>query len=178
MTTLETLLGDPDSAGVWHLVPERSAVAFKVKNMWGLLAVKGEFTDLSGDGELTNSGAVVGRVDIQVDSLRTGIGRRDHHLRSADFFDAEQFPQISVVVTELRPTSGRNADLRAEVTVRGTSVPITLPVTITELGDGSVRMSGEAQVDRSQFGLGWNVLGAIGATAAASVQAVFERAAP
>ena len=83
MTTLETLLTDPDMAGAWNLVPDRSAVTFKVKNMWGLLNVKGRFTDFSGDGQLTGKGAVSGRVDIRTASINTGIGRRDKHLRSA-----------------------------------------------------------------------------------------------
>ncbi|QUR66726.1 YceI family protein [Mycobacterium spongiae] len=176
MTTLETLLGDPDSAGVWNLVPDRSSVTFKVKNMWGLLTVKGAFTDFSGDGQLTAKGAVFGRVDIMVASLRTGINRRDQHLLAADFFDADRFPQMSVVVTALAPTSGKAADLRADFTVKGQSAPVPLPVTITDLGDGAVRISGEAQLDRSRFGLGWNKLGAIGATATASADVVFVRA--
>ena len=44
MTTLETLLHDPDTAGVWNLVPDKSTIAFKIKNMWGLVPVKGQFT--------------------------------------------------------------------------------------------------------------------------------------
>ena len=104
MTTLETLLHDPDMAGVWNLAPDRSAITFKIKNMWGLLNVKGRFTDFTGDGQLTGKGAVFGRLDIRAASLSTGIGRRDKHLRSADFFDVERFAEISVVVTAVHPT--------------------------------------------------------------------------
>jgi polyisoprenoid-binding protein YceI len=50
MTTLETLLSDPDMAGVWNLVPDRSAITFTIRNMWGLLPVKGHFNEFSGDG--------------------------------------------------------------------------------------------------------------------------------
>lgn len=104
MTTLETLLHDPDLAGVWNLVPDRSAITFKVSNLWGLLNVKGRFTEFSGDGQLTGTGAVFGRLDIRAAALDTGIGRRDKHLRSADFFDVERFAEISVVVTAVHPT--------------------------------------------------------------------------
>ncbi len=45
MTTLETLLNDADLAGVWTVAADRSAISFEVKNMWGLLTVKGSFTD-------------------------------------------------------------------------------------------------------------------------------------
>ena len=92
MTTLETLLNDPDTAGVWNLVSDQSTVSFKIRNIWGLINVKGRFTDVSGDGQVTGKGAIFGRVDIQVASLHTGIGKRDEHLRSADFFDADRYP--------------------------------------------------------------------------------------
>ncbi len=92
MTTVETMLNDPDTAGVWNLDPDRSTVGFKVKNMWGLISVKGRFTDVDGDGQITGKGAVFGRLDIQVASIHTGIGKRDKHLRSGDFFDVEHYP--------------------------------------------------------------------------------------
>ena len=176
MTTLETLLSDPDLAGVWNIVPDRSAITFKVRNFWGLLNVKGRFGEFSGDGQLTGKGAVFGRVDIRAASLSTGIGRRDKHLRSADFFDVERFPEIAVVVTAVQPTKGCGADLRASFTIKGVTAPLSVPVTITELDDGSIQISGETKVDRSQFDLGWNRFGMIGATATAAAQAVFVRA--
>jgi polyisoprenoid-binding protein YceI len=176
MTTLETLLLDPDMSGVWNLDPNRSAITFKIKNMWGLLNVKGRFTEFGGDGQLTGKGAVFGRLDIRAASLRTGIGRRDNHLRSADFFDVERFGEISVVVTAVEATNGNAADLRANFTIKGITAPLPLPVTITELDDGSIRISGETKIDRTQFDLGWNKFGMIGATATAAADAVFIRA--
>jgi polyisoprenoid-binding protein YceI len=175
MTTLETLLNDPEMAGVWNIDPNRSAITFKIKNMWGLLNVKGRFTEFSGDGQLTGEGAVFGRVDIRAASLNTGIGRRDRHLRSADFFDVERFPEISVVVTAVHPTEGKAADLRASFTIKGITAPLHLPVTITELDDGSIQISGETKVDRAQFDLGWNKFGMMAPTATAAAQAVFVR---
>ncbi|MCI4676725.1 hypothetical protein [Candidatus Mycolicibacterium alkanivorans] len=53
MTNLHNLLADPATAGVWNLVPARSSVRFKNKTLWGLVAVNGEFTDVSGDGQIT-----------------------------------------------------------------------------------------------------------------------------
>jgi polyisoprenoid-binding protein YceI len=176
MTTLETLLLDPDMAGVWNLVPERSTVTFKIRNMWGLLRVKGRFTEFSGDGQLTGNGAVYGRLDIRAASLRTGIGSRDKHLRSADFFDVERYPEISVVVTALTPTTGNAADLRASFTIKGITAPVPLPVRIAELNDASVRIAGETKVDRSQFGLTWNRFGVMRPTATVAAEAVFVRA--
>lgn len=176
MTTVETLLSDPDTAGVWSLVPDRSFVAFKVKNMWGLMNVKGKFTDVSGDGQVTGKGAVFGRLDIQVASLRTGIRRRDQHLCSADFFDADRFPEISVVVTAVQPTTGNGADLRATFNIKGITAPVPLPVTITVLGDGSVRVQAKTEIERAKFGVDWNRAGMIGQTATVSADTCFVRA--
>jgi len=178
MTTLETLLHDPDMAGVWDLVPDRSAITFKVRNMWGLVNVKGRFTDFTGDGQLTGKGAVFGRVDIRAASLDTGIGRRDKHLRSADFFDVDRFPEISVVVTALQPTKGNGADVRANVTIKGITAELPLPVTISELDDGSIRITGESTFDRARFDVGWNRLDMISSTVTAAAEAIFVRESP
>jgi polyisoprenoid-binding protein YceI len=180
MTALEALLSDPGTTGVWNIVPDRSAINFKIKNMWGLLTVKGSFTEFNGDGQLTGAGAVFGRIDIRAASVNTGIGRRDEHLRSADFFDVQRFPEISAVVTavELAEHNAKTgaADLRANFTIKGVTEPLPLPVTINCLDDGAIRISGETKVDRAQFDLGWNRLGMMGATATVAAEAVFVRA--
>ncbi len=177
MTTLETLLLDPDLAGVWTLASDRSTITFRIRNMWGLMPVKGRFTEFSGDGQLTGNGAVYGRIDIRTASLDTGIGRRDQHLRTADFFDVERYPEISVVVTALQPTSkGNAAELRATFTIKGTNEPVPLPVTVGELDDGAVRVSCETTIDRTRFGLDWNKLGMMSKTVTIGADAVFVRA--
>jgi len=176
MTTVETLLNDPDTAGAWNLVPDRSTITFKIKNMWGLISVKGRFTEFTADGEVTGKGAIFGRLDIQVASLRTGIGKRDAHLRSADFFDVERFPEIGVVVTAVQPTTGNAADLRATFSIKGVTAPVPLPVQITLLDDGSVRLSAKTEVDRAQFNLDWNRVGMMAETATVSADVCFARA--
>jgi polyisoprenoid-binding protein YceI len=177
MTTLETLLHDPEMAGAWTLVRDRSAITFKIRNMWGLVNVKGRFTDFTGDGQLSGNEAVFGRVDIRAASIDTGIGRRDKHLRSADFFDVDRFGEIGVVVTGVHPTKGKAADLRADLTIKGVTAEVTLPVTITELDDGSIRITGETKLDRDRFDLGWNRLGMMSSTATVAADAIFVRAA-
>jgi polyisoprenoid-binding protein YceI len=177
MTTLETLLNDPEGVGVWNLDPDRSAITFKIRNMWGLLNVKGRFTEFSGDGQLTGKGGVFGRLDIRAASINTGIGRRDDHLRSADFFDVEHYPDMSVEVTAVEPGTGSAADLRANFTIKGITEPVPLPVTITALDDGSIRVAGETKVDRAQFDLGWNKLGVMAPAATAGAEIIFTRAA-
>jgi polyisoprenoid-binding protein YceI len=173
MTTVETLLSDPDTAGVWNLVVDRSTISFKIKNMWGLLSVKGRFSDFSGDAQVTGKGAVFGRLDIQAASLHTGIGKRDQHLRSADFFDVERFPEISVVVTDVQPTTGNAADLRATFSIKGVTTPVPLPVRIVLLDDGSVRISANTEVELAKFNFNWNRFGMIGKAATVSADMCF-----
>ena len=176
MTNVDTLLNDPDTAGVWSLDPDRSTVNFKIKNFWGLINVKGRFTDVSGDGQVTGKGAIFGRLDIQVASLRTGIGKRDEHLRSADFFDADRYPDISVVVTALEPATGNDAALRATFSIKGVTAEVPLPVHVIALDDGSVQVSAKTEIDRDQFDIGWNRLGMVAKTATVSADAYFVRA--
>src|ERR1700759_511260 len=175
MTNVDTLLNDPDTAGVWSLDPDRSTVNFKIKNFWGLINVKGHFTGVSGDGQVTGKGAIFGRLEIQVASLRTGIGKRDEHLRSADFFDADRYPEIGIEVTAIHPTSGDAAELAATFTIKGVTAPVPLPVQVSTLGDGTVRVVTSAEIDRDRFDIGWNQLGMVAKTATVSADAYFVR---
>ena len=178
MPDLQELLGSSETAGVWNLVPDRSRLAFKNKSMWGLLNVKGTFREFSGDGQVTGKGAVFGRVDIRAASVDTGLRRRDEHLRSADFFDVEKFPDISVVVTAAQPAGGDSVDLRASLTVKDSTLSIDLPATITVLDDGAIRVSAKAAVERDKAGIGYNMAGGmLGKVATLSADLVFAPAA-
>ena len=176
MSDLETLLSNPETAGVWNLIPDRSSIGFKNRTLWGLMNVKGKFTEFSGDGQITGKGAVFGRLDIRAGSVSTGIRKRDEHLRSPDFFDVERFPDISVVVTGVQHSTGDTADLRATLTVKGITLPLTLPSTVRALDDGSVRITVQTTVDRAKFDVTGNQLGMLGKTTTLAADALFARA--
>jgi len=175
MTNVNALLNDADTTGVWNLDPDRSTVGFGIKNFWGLVNVKGRFTDVSAEGQITGKGAIFGRLDIQAASLRTGIGKRDEHLRSADFFDTEHYPLITVEVTGIEPSAGDAANLQATVSIKGVTAPVPLPVQISTLDDGAVRVRANTQIDRAQFGVDANPLGMIAKTATIAADAYFVR---
>ena len=92
--------------------------------MWGLVPVKGRFHEFSGDGQITAApnGFRARRHQGRV-AATPKLSKRDEHLRSADFFEAEKFPDISVVVTGAEASSGDTVDLRANLTVKGTTRP-------------------------------------------------------
>jgi polyisoprenoid-binding protein YceI len=176
MVNVDALLTDPDTAGAWRLDPQRSAVNFRIKNFWGLVSVKGRFTDVNGDGQITGKGAIFGRLDIRVASLHTGIAKRDEHLRSADFFDADRYPDISVEVTGVQPTGDDAADLQATFHIKGVTAPVPLPAQIRTGDDGAVRVTTATDVDRDTFNVGWNRLGMVAKTVTVSADAYFVRA--
>jgi polyisoprenoid-binding protein YceI len=152
--TSKNLLTDPDMAGAWTLEPERSSVRFVSKTLWGLVPVNGRFTDVAGEARVTPDGQLSGRLVIRADSVRTGIGMRDRHLRAADFFDVGNHPDIVVGLTG---TAG--GDLSANLTIRGTTLPVELQTTIDRQGDRAVTVSARGQIDRTRWGVSGNMLG-------------------
>ena len=175
MASTQELLSNPTSVGVWNVDPARSTIGLKSKSFWGLAPVKGHFAELSGDGQITDTQTVFGRIDIKAASLDTKMGKRDEHLRSADFFDVAKFPDISVVVTGADAIDGDIVDLRAQLTVKGTTKPLPLRTKVAVLDDGAVRLSAEATIDRKDFGVDGNTLGMVVDKATVSGDVVFRR---
>jgi polyisoprenoid-binding protein YceI len=176
MASLSEFFSDPASAGTWTLDTDRSTVMVKSKSMWGLVPVKGRFTEFSGEGQLAAPQTVSGCIDIKAASLRTGIRKRDEHLHSPDFFEAEKFPDISVLISSADVVGGEDVDLHAQLTIKGTTKPLTLRTTVAPVGDGSMRLSTQATVNRQDFGVDGNMLGMIGDSATISGDLVFRRA--
>lgn len=162
------------SAGNWTLVPDRSRVTFRNKTLWGLATVTGRFTQFTGEG---SAGAgVTGRVVIAAASVQTGIAKRDNHLRSADFFDVEAHPDITLEVTGLVPSEAGATRLTAALTVRGVSKPVEIPVDAQAVDDNTLRLSGQFEVQRDDFGVSGDLLGMVGPTTVLSGELVFTRA--
>lgn len=165
---LLSLLADPDATGTWTLVPERSSVRFTNKTLWGLVNVNGRFTEFSGTGQVDSDGSVSGRMVIDAASVRTGIGKRDEHLRSGDFFDTDTSPQITVELT-----GGRDTDLQATLTIRGTTLPLPLSVELARPDAHTVTIAARSEVDRTRWGVSGNMFGMMPAATALAVDAVF-----
>ena len=175
MATVTELLSSHDAAGEWNLVPARSKFVFRNKTMWGQMTVEGHFAEARGDGQVTDTGAVSGRVDIVAASLHSGVRKRDEHLRSEDFFDVDKFPEISVIVRAADPVDGDAVDLRAEIAIKGTSYPLPLRATVAVLDDGAVGVSTRTSVDREELGVSGNLLGMFVGATELSAEGVFVR---
>ena len=162
-----------DVVGQWRLAPDRSTFEFRNKTMWGAMTVTGRFAKVRGEGQVTETGAVSGRIDIIAASLHTGIGKRDEHLRSADFFDVEKFPEVSVIVAAAEPADGDDVDLHAEIVIKGISHPLPLHAAVAVLEDEAVRVSTRTSVDREELGVSGNLFGMLVGATELSADAVF-----
>ncbi|HEV2638747.1 MAG TPA: YceI family protein [Actinocrinis sp.] len=145
--------------GVWTLDAAASSVKFSHKTMWGLVTVKGAFTELEGEGELPESGAARGSVTVAAASVDTKHTKRDTHLRSADFLDVGTHPSIVFTATQITPTGHDTVDIVGELAVRGAQRPLSFSARALEADDTAVVLTAELTVDRTDFGLTWNQLG-------------------
>ena len=91
-------------------------------------------------------------------SIDTGNARRDAHLRSADFFDSGNHPDITFTVDGIRP-SGRGAAVTGALTVRASTWPLSFDAAASVQGDGEIWLDAEVHINRAGFGLTWNQMG-------------------
>ena len=125
---------------VYELDPNHSSLGFAGKHMM-VTTVRGKFKDFDGDVEVENDDptTAVARVTIRPASVDTGQEQRDAHLRSADFFHAERFPEMTFVSTGVESQGGRRYRVTGDLTIKDRTRPITLDVEVEErLDQGSV----------------------------------------
>jgi polyisoprenoid-binding protein YceI len=163
------------AAGHWVLDPGQSSAGFRHKTMWGLATVRGQFSGLSGDGDLGADGSVTGKIEIPAASVDTKHQKRDKHLRSADFFNADAHP--SITFTAAGGAVGASGDLlgSGELTAGGTSRPLSVTARLAGVTADSATLTAELDVDRADFGMTWNMLGTMKGLATVSVTARFTR---
>ncbi len=137
-----------------------STIAFKVRHMLG--SAKGKFTKFSGtievDREHPEKSSVV--ATIQAASIDTANAKRDEHLRTADFFNVRQFPEITFKSRRVKQTGPNAGEIAGDLTMHGVTRPITLNVQL--LGDSQSAAKNAttrwrvttAPLKRSDFGIG------------------------
>ncbi len=171
---LDALLREGELAGDWTLDPSRSEIRLRSKSMWGMAPVKGVFGQVSGTGTVSAAGEVSGTISVAAASVDTRNKKRDEHLRSADFFDAEHYQSIIVAVDGIRP-SGQGVTVTGSLTVRDQTRPLSFDAKVSVPEAGEVWLDAEIPVNRADFGLTWNQMGIASMNNTITIHAVFTR---
>jgi polyisoprenoid-binding protein YceI len=147
----------------WKIDGAHSAVEFVVKHMM-VSRTKGRFTTFDGTIELDEQNLANSSVAVEIDvtSIDTHDEKRDEHLRSADFFDAENHPTITFVSTEILPRGGDKFQIVGDLTIRGITQKVVIDaekigINTSPWGQQVVGFEASTGVSRKEFGLTWNV---------------------
>src|ERR1035437_2566958 len=146
----------------WTLDPAHSQIEFAVKHMM-ITTVRGQFrkftVDVDFDEERPERSTVVAHIDAS--SIETGMEARDVHLRSADFFDAEKYPELTFHSTHVKAAAD-GYQILGDLTIRGETRPVTLEAQIGGVvanlqGGRRAAFDATTKISRKAFGLTWNV---------------------
>lgn len=162
--------------GIWQLDRAASSVELRHKTFWGLVTVKGAFATFSGEGEVRADGSAAGTVTLDAASLDTKNAKRDAHLRAADFFDTDSHPEITFAADGVERAAGDTVRVAGRLTIRGESRPLSFTARLAPADGEALTLEGEFEVDRDQFGMGWNQLGMMRGLTAVTAKLRFTRA--
>lgn len=147
----------------WQIDNSHTTIEFGVKHMM-VTTVRGRFTKFGGVITEDANNLLNSKVEgwIETGSVDTHDANRDGHLRSPDFFDAEQFPRMTFVSKRIEKVSGDQYKVIGDITIKGVTREFTFDV--TNEGRGKNPWGGEiwgfsatAALNRKDFGLNWNV---------------------
>lgn len=163
MTTSSAAVSAPSQVQTWSIDPSHTLVEFSVRHMM-VSTVKGRFPELSGsiafDAQDPRRSSV--SVDIVTNSVTTADPQRDAHLRSPDFFDAEQFPTLRFASTRVEPVSDERVKIYGDLTIRDITREVVLEAELNGQGTNPwgkevIGFSAHTSINRKDFGLNWNV---------------------
>lgn len=146
--------------GIWTLDMSHSEIGFTVRHA-GISKVRGRFTEASAEARIRESLADASlHSTVKTASFDSGDANRDAHVKGADFFDVEQYPEMTF---RARSAEGDGEDytLTGDLTIRGITKPVELEVEFTGVavdpfGATRAGFSAEAEISRKEFGLTWN----------------------
>ncbi len=171
MTT--TLTEQSAAAPTRWSVDDESFVEFAVKTFWGLTTVRGRFDRFDGTYEVGPGGMKI-ELTIDADSLDTGNGTRDKHLRSNDFFGVDEHPQVRFTSTRVLDTRDGKLHVEGDLDAAGKVVPLEFDATVAEAGD-VLELETTTTVDHRLFGMSSGQLAMIRPPATLHVKARLSR---
>lgn len=160
-TTIALALAHASAAEKFEIDPVHSTIGFKVKHLFSY--VTGRFNEVQGtisaDAAKPDDSSV--EVKIATKSVNTANEKRDTHLRSPDFFDAEKFPDMTFKSKKVARTGDDTADVTGDFTLHGVTKEVVLKAKFLGKGKGmtgGLQTGWEARttIKRSDYGLVWN----------------------
>ena len=147
----------------WQIDFAHSQVEFNVRHMM-IAKVRGQFNTFSGVINFDENDTAITTVDMTIDSasINTGNADRDAHLRSGDFFDAEQFPTLRFVSTRVEQDDAHHGRLIGDLTIKDVTREVVLDVDYlgtakSPYGTTVAGFAASTKIDRKDWGLTWNV---------------------
>ncbi|MEU2752295.1 YceI family protein [Streptomyces collinus] len=148
--------------GDYTIDPAHSTIGFVARHAM-VTNVKGGFQDFTGTLHLDGSdpSRSTASIDVVMDSISTGNADRDGHLKSADFFKADEFPAMTFRSTKAEALGGDDYRITGELTILGTTRPLAIDLEFNgaakdPFGNERVGFEGKAEILRSEWGLTWN----------------------
>ncbi|MDQ0716404.1 polyisoprenoid-binding protein YceI [Streptomyces luteogriseus] len=148
--------------GDYTIDPAHSTIGFVARHAM-VTNVKGSFQDFTGALHLdgTDPSRSTASLDVVMDSIGTGNADRDGHLRSADFFKADEFPTMTFRSTKAEALGGDDYRITGDLTILGTTRPLVIDLEFNgaakdPFGNERVGFEGKAEILRSEWGLTWN----------------------
>lgn len=146
----------------WNIDPAHTSISVAARHLM-LTTVRASFAGASGEIDLdpARPERASVRLVIPAASVDTGDDKRDAHLRSGDFLDAEKYPEITFVSTGVRKNGAQQFTVTGDLSIRGTTRPVDVDVELSGIVDGMkgkvAGFSATATIDRTQWGLVWNM---------------------
>lgn len=148
-----------DLNGTYTLDPTHSTVGFVVRHAM-ISKVRGYFRSfnatltVNAEDQARSSASAT----IKIDSIDTGNADRDAHVKGGDFFDAENFPEMTFTATSFDVRDETSGTVTGDLTIKGTTRPVTLDVEVfgqaeDPMGDTRLGFSATASINRKDFGV-------------------------
>lgn len=153
---------DPSLTGSYTIDPSHSSFAFVARHAM-VTKVRGVFHEFTATGSIDAEDPSRSTIDvtIEVASVDTGAEQRDEHLRTNDFFDAPNHPQITFKSTNIEAVGDDTFRVTGDLAMKGVSKPVTFDLEMTgpvtdPWGNTRIGLEGSLQVNRKDWGINWN----------------------
>lgn len=159
--TKDAKLTAEEMTGTYNFDRAHSSIGFRIKHM-GLAEIPGSFTDYNGTINVNGADLTKSSVEFtaKVTSINTGVEARDKHLRTADFFEVEKYPDMTFKSSKIEKKGENSYVATGDFTLKGVTKQIQLPVTINgflkdQRGNIKAGVSIETMINRRDYGINY-----------------------